>query len=321
MGVHDVKGAADEPAPEGAPFLPRKTQKAPFPALFAVAGRDLNPRPPGYEPPRFGTRVPSNSVENAGSEPEWLTTVALTRRHPAEARCCRTLAAEEVVVAEPDGTTYAARWRSLAEFSTEAPAPVEKRPSPQRLSDPAARSRSRSGRRRNEREGCTPHHEAREEAMTDPTGGSTAQHTITVHLVVRGADRAANWYAQALGAEERGRVPVPDGRFMQIELRFGDSTVMIADEFPEMGVVSPLTVGGVYSTLSIHTDDVEALWERARQAGAEVLQPLQDMFWGDRHGEIIDPFGHKWALAQHVRDVPADEVRAAAAAMFGGESS
>jgi uncharacterized glyoxalase superfamily protein PhnB len=100
--------------------------------------------------------------------------------------------------------------------------------------------------------------------MTELTGGSTAQHTITIHLVVRGADRAANWYVQALGAEERGRVPVPDGRFMQIELRFGDSTVMIADEFPEMGVVSPLTLGGVYSTLSIHTDDVEALWERAR---------------------------------------------------------
>jgi PhnB protein len=166
-----------------------------------------------------------------------------------------------------------------------------------------------------------PHPEAKEEAMTEPSNGSTAPHTITVHLVVRGADRAANWYVQALGAEERGRVSVPDGRFMQIELRFGDSTVMIADEFPEMGVVSPLTVGGVYSTLSIHTDDVEALWERAVQAGAEVVQPLQDMFWGDRHGEIIDPFGHKWALAQHVRDVPAEEIRAAAAALFGGESS
>jgi PhnB protein len=157
--------------------------------------------------------------------------------------------------------------------------------------------------------------------MTELAEGSTDQHTITVHLVVRGADRAANWYAQALGAEERGRVPVPDGRFMQIELRFGDSTVMIADEFPEMGVVSPLTVGGLYSALSIHTADVEALWERAVQAGAEIVQPLQDMFWGDRHGEIIDPFGHKWALEQHVRDVPAEEVRAAAAEMFGSESS
>jgi PhnB protein len=148
---------------------------------------------------------------------------------------------------------------------------------------------------------------------------SNARHTITVHLVCRDAARAAAWYVQALGAEERGRVPVPGGRFMQIELRFGDSTVMIADEFPEMGVVSPLTVGGVYSTLSIHSDDVDALWQSALEAGAEVFQPLQDMFWGDRHGEIIDPFGHKWALAQHIRDVPAEEIRTAAAAMFGGE--
>jgi PhnB protein len=126
---------------------------------------------------------------------------------------------------------------------------------------------------------------------------------------------------QALGAEERGRVPVPGGRFMQIELRFGDSTVMIADEFPEFGVVSPLTVGGVSSTLSLDTDDVDALWERAVEAGAEVAQPLQDMFWGDRHGQIVDPFGHKWALAQHIRDVPAEEIRDAAAAMFGPSTS
>jgi PhnB protein len=157
--------------------------------------------------------------------------------------------------------------------------------------------------------------------MSEATRASNTRHTITVHLVCRDAARAAAWYVQALGADERGRVPVPDGRFMQIELRFGDSTVMIADEFPEMGVVSPLTVGGVYSTLSIHTDDVDALWQRALEAGAEVSQPLQEMFWGDHHGEIIDPFGHKWALAQHVRDVPADEIKAAAAAMFGGEPS
>jgi PhnB protein len=157
--------------------------------------------------------------------------------------------------------------------------------------------------------------------MTAQTSVPDVRHTITVHLVCRDAARAADWYVQALGAEERGRVPVPDGRFMQIELRFGDSTVMIADEFPEMGVVSPLAVGGVYSTLSIHSEDVDALWQLALEAGAEVFQPLQDMFWGDRHGEIIDPFGHKWALAQHVRDVPADEIRAAAAAMFGDAPS
>jgi PhnB protein len=147
----------------------------------------------------------------------------------------------------------------------------------------------------------------------------STHHTITVHLVCRDAAAAADWYARALGAEERGRVPVPDGRFMQIELRFGDSTVMIADEFPELGVVSPLTVGGVYSTLSIHSADVDALWQHAVDAGAKVSQPLQDMFWGDRHGEIIDPFGHKWALAQHLRDVPAEEIRAAATAMFSAQ--
>jgi PhnB protein len=147
-----------------------------------------------------------------------------------------------------------------------------------------------------------------------------ARHTITVHLVCRDAPRAAAWYVQALGAEERGRVRVPDGRYMQIALRFGDSAVMIADEFPEMGVVSPLSVGGLYSTLNLHGDDVDALWQRAVAAGAEVFQPLQDMFWGDRHGEIIDPFGHKWALAQHLRDVPAAEIEAAAAARFGGQS-
>jgi PhnB protein len=150
---------------------------------------------------------------------------------------------------------------------------------------------------------------------------AAAEHTITPHIVVRDAARAADWYVQALGAEERGRIPVPNGRYMQIELRWGDSAVMIADEFPEMGVLSPLSIGGQYGALAIHTDDVEALWQRAVEAGAEIFLPLQDVFWGDRHGEIIDPFGHKWALAQHVRDVPADEIRSAAAAMFGGEQA
>lgn len=149
---------------------------------------------------------------------------------------------------------------------------------------------------------------------TRPVAGRTQ--TITPHIVVRDAAAASRWYQQALGAEERGRIPVPGGKFMQIELRFGDSTVMIADEFPDLGVVSPLSLGGTVGVLAIHTDDVDALWRRAVEAGAEVSLPLQDMFWGDRHGEIFDPFGHRWALAQHVRDVPADEIRVAAAAMF-----
>jgi PhnB protein len=157
--------------------------------------------------------------------------------------------------------------------------------------------------------------------MSDLESVSEANYTVTPHLVVRDAGAASEWYQRALGAEERGRIPVPGGRFMQIELRFGDSTVMIADEFPELGVVSPRSVGGTVGALVIHTDDVDALWRRALEARAEVSLPLQEMFWGDRHGEIFDPFGHRWGLAQRLRDVPADQIRAAAAAMFGGDST
>jgi PhnB protein len=157
--------------------------------------------------------------------------------------------------------------------------------------------------------------------MNDVSSADAARQTVTPHLVVRGAGAASDWYQRALGATERGRIPVPGGRFMQIELRFGDSSVMIADEFPKLGVLSPLSVGGTVGALAIHTDDVDALWRRALAAGAQVSVPLQEMFWGDRHGEIFDPFGHRWGLAQHLRDVPAEEIRAAAAAMFGGDST
>ena len=89
------------------------------------------------------------------------------------------------------------------------------------------------------------------------------------------------------------------------------------DEFPEAGVLSPLSVGGTSIVLNISTDDVDALWQRALDAGAEVLHPLADAFWGERHGQITDPFGHRWGLAQHIRDVPHDEVVRAAAEAFG----
>ena len=111
--------------------------------------------------------------------------------------------------------------------------------------------------------------------MSDVSSADTVRHTVTPHLVVRDAGAASVWYQRALGAEERGCIPVPGGRFMQIELRFGDSTVMIADEFPELGVLSPLSVGGTVGALAIHTDDVEMLWRRALEAGAKVSVPLQ----------------------------------------------
>lgn len=157
--------------------------------------------------------------------------------------------------------------------------------------------------------------------MTQPNVKAIPEgtHTISTHLVVRNAARAAEWYKEALGAEERGRIPVPGDKFMQIELRFGDSTVMLADEFPEAGVLSPESLGGTPVVLHLATDHVDALWKRAVDAGAEIRQPLQDQFWGDRYGQITDPFGHRWGLAQHVRDVPSDEVARIAAQVFGAQ--
>jgi PhnB protein len=141
-------------------------------------------------------------------------------------------------------------------------------------------------------------------------------HTITPHIVVSEAASASEWYEKALGAEERSRVALPGGRLMYAELWFGDSPVMVASEFPDMGIVSPLTVGGTATVLQLYTDDVDSLWARAVTAGAEVRHELGDMFWGDRHGQITDPFGHRWNLAQHVRDVPPEEIARAAADVF-----
>ena len=155
--------------------------------------------------------------------------------------------------------------------------------------------------------------------VTDRASSRTTR-TITPHLVVGGAAQAADWYQQAFGAQVRSKIPVPGGKFIQIEVRLGDSVVMLADEFPDMGVLWPLTVGGTYGALDTATEDADALWDRAVAAGATVHQPLQDMFWGDRHGQVIDPFGHRWGISQHLRDVPPEEVTRAAAAMFGGET-
>jgi PhnB protein len=142
--------------------------------------------------------------------------------------------------------------------------------------------------------------------------------TISAHLVVRDAGRAAEWYTTFLGGAELGRIPVPDGRLMQVELRFGDSQVMLADEFPELDVVSPHTLGGTATVLHLGCADVDAVWQRVLEGGARVRQRLADTFWGERYGQVTDPFGHRWGLAQRVRDVPRDEVARAAWELFGG---
>ena len=140
--------------------------------------------------------------------------------------------------------------------------------------------------------------------------------TITPHIVVRDAAKAVDWYTDVLGAEERLRIAVPDGRLMSVELRFDDSAVMLADEFPEMGIVSPQTLGGTYMALHLLVGDVDLVWQRALDAGAEVFRPLEDSFWGERAGQVIDPFGHRWGLAQHLRDVSPEELVRAAQEMF-----
>ena len=140
--------------------------------------------------------------------------------------------------------------------------------------------------------------------------------SITAHIVVQGADRAAAFYRDAFGAEEIERIPTPDGRLMSVQLRITNSVLHVADEFPEMGVLAPPSVGGTAVVLALDVADAEAVFAQAVAAGAVVRQPLQDMFWGDRHGQLDDPFGHRWNIAQHLRDVPHDEVVAAAARAF-----
>jgi PhnB protein len=141
---------------------------------------------------------------------------------------------------------------------------------------------------------------------------------LTPHIVVTDADEAAAWYSRAFGAEKRSRVPLPGGGVMTVELAIGDSSLHLASEFPDAGILSPLTIGGTATVLQIQTDDADALWARALGAGAEVRQELGDRFWGERHGQVVDPFGHRWNIAQRVRDVTPEELAVGAAKAFGG---
>jgi PhnB protein len=137
-------------------------------------------------------------------------------------------------------------------------------------------------------------------------------HTITPHLTVRDANRAIGFYKKAFGAEVLHVAPAPGGKVMHAALRIGDSVLMLNDEFPEMGgALAPPASGGSGVALHIYLENVDAAFERAVSAGATVKMPVMDMFWGDRYGQVMDPFGHKWSLATHVRDVSEDEMRQA----------
>lgn len=139
------------------------------------------------------------------------------------------------------------------------------------------------------------------------------QHTVTAHLIVRGGKKAVEFYKNAFGAEVKGVHETPDGKLMHAELKIGDSTIMLADEFPGMGTgASPQALNGTTTILNIYRDNIDQLFNQAVAAGATVTMPLANQFWGDRYGQVKDPFGHVWALGQHVEDVaPAEMERRA----------
>ena len=158
-------------------------------------------------------------------------------------------------------------------------------------------------------------------ASAKPLPLPEGQRSVTPHLLVRGAARAIEFYKEALGAEELMRLPAPNGALMHAELRFGDSKIFLVDEFPEPredGVGSPQQLGATTVTVHLFVDDVDAAIQRAAAAGAKVTLPPTDMFWGDRYGRIVDPFGHSWSLATHLKDLTPEEILKNAAGAFEG---
>jgi len=144
-------------------------------------------------------------------------------------------------------------------------------------------------------------------------------HTLTPYLVVNGAAAALDFYARAFGGVELYRLQDPTGKVGHAEMRIGDSHFMLADEFPEMGAVSPKTQSGHSISLLVYLPDVDDAFRRAIAAGATEVRPVQDQFYGDRSGTLIDPFGHQWSLATHVADVTPEEMERRYAELMAGE--
>ena len=133
-------------------------------------------------------------------------------------------------------------------------------------------------------------------------------HTVTPHLVCEGAAAAIEFYKKAFGAVETARMPGPNGKLMHAAVRIGDSTVMLADDFPEYGGLGPKALKGSPVTLHVYVTDADATFAQAVAAGATVKMPMADMFWGDRYGQVTDPFGHHWSIATHVKDMTPEEM-------------
>lgn len=134
--------------------------------------------------------------------------------------------------------------------------------------------------------------------------------TLTPQLIIKDAAKAIDFYKKAFGAEEMMRMPMPDGRIMHACLKFGDSTLFLCDEFPEHDCgVSPQTLKNAHATMHVFVEDVDKAYQRAVDAGAQAVMPPQDMFWGDRYGRLVDPFGQPWSLATHKEDLTPEEMK------------
>ena len=141
---------------------------------------------------------------------------------------------------------------------------------------------------------------------------------LSPYLCVDGAEAAIAFYSAVFGAKERMRLPGPGGRVGHTELEIGDALVMLSDEYAEMGILGPKAIGGTPVTLSLYVDDVDAVYAKAIELGATATREIQDQFYGDRSGQFVDPFGHRWSVATHVRDVSPEEMERAAAEMAEG---
>ena len=133
-------------------------------------------------------------------------------------------------------------------------------------------------------------------------------HSVTPYLAVDGAEQAIQFYAQAFGAKERTRMQSPDGKIAHAEIEIGDSVVMLSDPLPDFVTKAPSEIGGTTASIMLYVEDVDATIQQAVDAGATLEREIEDQFWGDRFGAVVDPFGHMWSIATHVEDVPPEEM-------------
>ncbi len=146
-------------------------------------------------------------------------------------------------------------------------------------------------------------------------------HAVTPYLVVRNANEAIEFYKRAFGAVERFRMAAPDRKsVLHAEIAIGDSIIFLSDECPEMEAKSPLALHGTPVSIYLYVDDVDAVFNQAVAAGGRATRPLENMFWGDRYGEIVDPYGHRWSIASHVEDVMPEELARRSAEVFGKQT-